>query len=80
MLGDLVAPCDAEIDAAFADEGGDVCGGEEDESDRQVLDQGDVEAVFAAELDVAAGEEVERGLLEAALCKGSVSWVLDNSG
>lgn len=68
MLGDLVAARDAQIDAAFADEGRDVCGGEEDECDGQVLDQGDVEARLAAKLDVAAGEKVQGGLLETALC------------
>lgn len=67
MLGDLVAACDADVDAAFTDEGGDVGGGEEDEGDGEVLDEGDVEAGFAAELNVAAGEEIEGCLLEAAL-------------
>lgn len=33
-----------------------------------VFDEGDVEAGGAAELDIAAGEEVEGGLLEAAFC------------
>ena len=33
-----------------------------------VFDKGDVEAGGAAELDIAAGEEVEGGLLEAAFC------------
>lgn len=67
VLGDLVAARDADVDAAFTDEGGNVGSGEEDEGDRQVFDQGDVEAGFATELDVAAGEEVEGCLLEAAL-------------
>ena len=58
VLGDLVAARDAQIDAALADEGRDVCGGEEDECDGQVLDQGDVEARLAAELNVAAREKV----------------------
>jgi hypothetical protein len=58
VLGDLVAASDAQVDAALADEGRDVCGGQEDQRDRQVLDEGDVEAGFAAELDVTAGEEV----------------------
>jgi hypothetical protein len=40
--------------AALADEGRDVCGGEEDECNGEVLDQRDVEAGFAAELDVTA--------------------------
>lgn len=67
VLGDLVAAGDTDVDATFTDEGGDVGSGEEDESDGKVLDEGDVEAGFAAELHVAAGEEVEGCLLEAAL-------------
>lgn len=56
MLGDLVPACDTKINTALADEGRDVGGGQEDERDWQVLDQRDVEAGFAAELDVTAGE------------------------
>lgn len=52
MLFDLVAAGDTEVDAAFANECGDVGGGEEDERERQVLDQRDVEARVAVELDV----------------------------
>ena len=55
VLGDLVAAGDTEIDAALSNKCRDVSGGKEDEGDRQVLDQGDIEAVFTAELDVAAG-------------------------
>lgn len=68
MFGNLVAPCNTEIDAALANEGRNVCGGEEDKCDRQVLDQSEVEAVFAAELDIATGEQVKGCLLETALC------------
>lgn len=67
MLGDLVAACDSDVDAAFTDEGRDIGGGKEDEGDGEVLDESDVEASFAAELHVTAGEEVEGCLLEAAL-------------
>lgn len=63
----LVIARDAEIDLALAHEGRDVGGGEEDEGDWEVLDEGDVEAVLAAELYVGALQEIERGLLEAAL-------------
>ena len=69
VLRDLVAAGDAQVYATFADEGGDVGCGEEDQGDGEVLDEGDVEAGFAAELDVAAGEEVESGLLETTLWK-----------
>jgi hypothetical protein len=68
VLGDLVAASDAQIDAAVADEGRDVGGGQEDQRDGQVLDQRDVEAGFAAELDVTAGEEVESCLLQTSFC------------
>ncbi|KAL1999427.1 hypothetical protein VTN02DRAFT_4528 [Thermoascus thermophilus] len=58
VLGDLVAAGDAQIDAALAHEGGDVGGGQEDERDGEVLDEGDVETGFTAELDVAPGQQV----------------------
>lgn len=68
MLLDLVAASDAQVDAALADEGGDISGGQEDEREREVLDQRDVQARVAVELDVGAVEEVEADLVEAALC------------
>ena len=68
MLLDLVAASDAQVDAALADEGGDVSGGQEDEREREVLDQRNVQARVAVELDVGAVEEVEADLVEAALC------------
>jgi hypothetical protein len=58
VLGDLVAAGDTKVNAALADEGWDVGGGQEDQRNGQVLDQRDVEAGFTAELDVGAGEEV----------------------
>ena len=64
---DLVVAGDAEVDAALADKGRDIGGGEEDEGNGEVLDEGDVEAVFAAELDVGALEEVESSGIETAL-------------
>jgi len=67
VLLDLVPAGDSEVDLAFSDEGGDVGGGEEDESYGEVLDEGDVEAVFALELDISALEEVQRGLVETTL-------------
>lgn len=72
MLGDLVTTGDTKVDTALTYEGWDVGCGQEDECDGQVLDQRDVEAGLAAELDVAAGEEVKGGLLKAALCVGNV--------
>lgn len=55
VLSDLVPARDSDVDAALTDESRDVCGGEEDQGDGEVLDQGDVETGFAAELHVAAG-------------------------
>lgn len=68
MLGDLVAAGNTQVNTTLADESRDVSSGQEDQGDGQVLDQRDVEAGFAAELDVTAGEEVEGGLLQTALC------------
>jgi hypothetical protein len=68
VLLDLVAACDAQVDAALADEGGDVGGWQEDEGERQILDKRDVKARMAVELDVRAVEEVEADLVKTALC------------
>lgn len=67
MLGDLVAAGDTDINATLADESGDVGSGQEDQGNGKVLDESNVEAGFAAELDVSAGEKVEGCLLETAL-------------
>jgi hypothetical protein len=72
VLGNLVTTGNTEVDAAFADESWDVGGGQEDQRDGQVLDEGDIEAGFAAELDITAGEEIEGGLLQTALCMGAL--------
>jgi hypothetical protein len=55
VLGDLVTAGNTNVDATLADEGGDVGGGQENERNGQVLDQGDVETGLATELDVGAG-------------------------
>lgn len=68
VLGDLVAAGDSQVDATLTHKGRDVGGGQEDEGNGQVLDQGNVEAAVAVELDVAAVEQVETGLVQAALC------------
>lgn len=67
ILGDLVATSDGEVDAAVSDKDRDVGRRQEDERHGQVLDQRNVEARFAPELDIATGEKLESGLLEAAL-------------
>jgi hypothetical protein len=38
MLGDLVAPRYAEVNASLADESGYICSGKKDQSNREVLD------------------------------------------
>lgn len=68
MLSDLVRACNSQVHAAFADDGRDLGGGEEDEGDGVVLDESDVKAWRAAKLDIGAGEKVEGGLLEATFC------------
>ena len=68
MLRDLVSPGDAQVHSTLADEGGYVRGGQEDECDVMILDQGDVEACLSPELDIATGQEVERCLLQSTLC------------
>jgi hypothetical protein len=82
VLGDLVAAGDTEIDAALSNKRRDVSGGKEDEGDREVLDQGDIEAVLTAELDIAAGKEVEGRLLKASFCspRGFVSRSISPGG
>lgn len=42
MFGDLIPAGYTEVDSAFADKGGDIGGGEEDEGDGVVFDEGDV--------------------------------------
>jgi hypothetical protein len=68
VLLDLVAARDSQIDTAFTNESGDVGGGEKDQRKRVVLDEGNVKARVAVELDVGAVKEVEACLVEAALC------------
>jgi hypothetical protein len=79
VLGDLVAASDTKVDTALANEGGNIGGRQEYECDGQVLDQRNVETGLAAELDVAAGEEVKGGLLQAALCVENAMLVGDDS-
>lgn len=68
MLGDLVAACDAQIDSTFAYKRRDIRGGQENQSDGQVLDQCNVETGLAPELYVTTGKQVQRGLLQTTLC------------
>lgn len=68
MFRNLIPARDPQIDTSFTDKRRDVRCGKENECDRQVLDQRDVEAGFAPELNVASAEEVEGCLLQAAFC------------
>ena len=67
MLLNLVPSSDTKITTALTNKGGNIGGGKEDQSDRQVLDKGNIEAVLAAELDVGALEEVKCSSIEASL-------------
>ena len=67
MLLNLVPSSDTKITTALSDKGRDIGGGKEDQSDRQVLDKGNIEAVLAAELDVGALKEVKCSSIEATL-------------
>lgn len=67
VFGDDILACYSEVYTAFADEGGDVGCGKEDQSDGEVLDEGNVEAAVAVKLDVGTVEELEAGGLKATL-------------
>lgn len=68
VLPNLIPPRDSKIDAALADKRGDIGGGQEDEGDGEVLNEGNVEAVLSPELDVCALEQVQGRLVQSALC------------
>lgn len=67
MFGDLIPASYTEVYSAFANEGRDIGGGKEDEGYRVILDKGDVEASFTAELYVRPGKEVKSCLLKTSL-------------
>lgn len=67
MFGDLIPAGYTKVDSTFTNECRNVGGREKDEGYGVVFDKGDIEAGFAAELYVGAGEEVEGGLLETSL-------------
>ena len=73
MLLNLVPSSDTKITTALSDKGRDIGGGKEDQSDRQVLDKGNIEAVLAAELDVGTLEQVKRGAVQPALWRHPIS-------
>ena len=67
VLLHLVQTGNAQVDTAFAHKRRDVGSGEEDQRDREVLDEGNVEAVLSPELDVCAFKQVNGSLLQSAL-------------
>jgi hypothetical protein len=69
MLLDLVPSGDTNVATALADKGGNIGSGEENQGDGEVLDEGDIETVLAAELDIGALEEVKCGSIEPTLCQ-----------
>lgn len=67
VLLDLVMACDAQVDLTLANKGGNIGGGQEDQSDGEVLDKRNIEAVFSPELNVGTFKEVESGLIQTTL-------------
>lgn len=72
MFRYLVSSGDSQVYSALTDEGGDVCGGQEDERQGEVFDEGNVEAGVAVELDVRAVEKIEACLVKSSLCLDAV--------
>ena len=72
MFCHLIAAGYAEINAAFANEGGDVACWEENEGQGKIFHERDIESSLTAELDVGAFEKGEGGLLEASFYSGDV--------
>lgn len=69
MLLDLVPSCDAQVDTTLAHESWNIGRREEDECNWEVLDESNVEAVLAAELDVGALKKVECSGVQPTLCR-----------
>lgn len=67
MLSYLIPSSYPYIDTSFADKGGYIACGKEDEGNWQVLHKGNVEAGVPVELNVGAGEKGKCGFMEAAL-------------
>jgi hypothetical protein len=67
MLLHLVPSGDTEVAATLANERGNVGGREEDQGNREILDESDIETVLTTELDVGALEEVQCGSIETTL-------------
>ncbi len=63
MLSHLITAGYSEIDAAFANEGWNIGRWQEHKGYMMVFDEGNIEAGFAAELDIGPSKEVESGLL-----------------
>lgn len=67
VLLNLIPASDTKVDLALAYKRRDVGRGKEDEGDGKVLDESDVQAVFATELDVGTFKQVKSGGIEASL-------------
>lgn len=68
VFGDLVSTGNTQINSTLANEGRDICGGQENQRNGQVLDQRNVQSRLSSELNIAASEKVKCGLVEPALC------------
>ena len=80
VLCDLVAASDTKITTALRDEGGDIGGGQEDESDGEVLDEGDIETRVSVELNVGAVKKLDTCLVKTSLCNDVLDWRTKTQG
>jgi hypothetical protein len=68
VLGDLITAGDTKITTTLRDEGRDIRGGQEDEGDGEVLDEGNVETRVSVELNVGTVEKLDTCLVKTSLC------------
>lgn len=80
VLCDLITASDTEIATTLRDEGRDIRSGQEDESDREVLDEGDVETRVSVELNVGAVEKLDTCLMKTSLCDKVLGWHMKTHG
>jgi hypothetical protein len=67
MFPHLVPSCDADIDLTLTNKRRNIGGRQENESNGEVFDEGNVKTVLAPELDVGTFEQVKGGLVESSL-------------
>jgi hypothetical protein len=62
MFSNCISSSYTNRNSAFANEGGNVGCGQEDECDGKVLDESNIESIFTAELNICALKKVKSGL------------------